>query len=291
MLLPVVLALVSCDAAAGTGDDEVVIVARTSVIGDIAAGVAGDEARIEVLIPIGVDAHDFSPSSQQAGLVATADIVVATGLGLEEGLTDVIAAAAQDGVTVLELAPLVDPIPFQSGNGSLDPHFWMDPLRAAEAARLLARAIAEQALGAWEARGDAYARAMEQAEAMMTSSLSTIPSADRAMVTNHESLGYFADRFDFEILGVVIPGGSTVAEPSSAHLADLVETMGESGTNVVFAETTEPTSLAEAITAELGEEAEVVELYTESLGEPGSGADTLSGMLTTNARRISEALS
>ena len=110
------------------------------------------------------------------------------------------------------------------------------------------------------------------------------------MVTNHEAFGYFAARYGFETIGVVIPGGSTLAEPSSAELADLVEIMEQSGTNVIFAETTQPTTLAEAVAAELGDDVEVVELFTESLGGPGSGAETLSEMLLTNAGRISEAL-
>ena len=110
------------------------------------------------------------------------------------------------------------------------------------------------------------------------------------MVTNHEAFGYFADRYGFEIVGVVIPGGSTLAEPSSSELADLVEVINQSGTSAIFAETTQPSSLAEAVAAELGDDVEVVELFTESLGGPGSGAETLQEMLLTNAARISEAL-
>jgi zinc/manganese transport system substrate-binding protein len=284
------LALVSCEDTSNGRDHEVVVVATTSVIGDIAIGVAGNEAHVEVVIPIGVDSHDFSPSARQASLIAGADLVVANGLGLEEGLTDVIETAAEDGVEVIEVASSVDPIPFQAGEGALDPHFWMDPIRAGEAARVVARALSEQTPGAWEERAEVYAREMEMTDAAVSSILSAIPASDREMVTNHESFGYFGERYDFEILGVIIPGGSTLAEPSSGHLAHLIEVMEETGSNVVFAETSEPIALAEAVTSELGGEARVVELYTESLGEPGSEAATLSGMLITNAERISEAL-
>jgi zinc/manganese transport system substrate-binding protein len=120
--------------------------------------------------------------------------------------------------------------------------------------------------------------------------LSPLPEDRREMVTNHEAFGYFADRYGFEILGVVIPGGSTLAEPSSAELVALVEVMEQSGTRSIFAETTEPTTLADAVAAELGDDVEVVALFTESLGAAGSGAETLSEMLLTNAGRISEAL-
>jgi zinc/manganese transport system substrate-binding protein len=284
------LALVACNPASEGSDDEVLIVATTSVLGDIASAVAGDEARVEVLIPIGVDAHDFSPSAQQAASIADADLVVANGLGLETGLGDVLEAAADDGVEVLELATLVDPIPLGDADGSPDPHFWMDPLRAGEAAHVLADALTARASGDWEGRAAEYMAEMEMTDATVSELLAVVPSPKRNMVTNHESFGYFADRYDFEILGVIVPGGSTLAEPSSAHLADLVEVMEDSGASVIFAETTEPAALAEAIGSELGDAAQVVELYTESLGAPGSEAATLSGMLITNARRISEAL-
>jgi zinc/manganese transport system substrate-binding protein len=202
----------------------------------------------------------------------------------------VIAAAAEDGVKVVKVAPAVDPLPLQGDETSLDPHFWMDPLRAGEAARVVADAASATAPGDWERRADAYAAEMERTDASISEILSAIPAPERTMVTSHESFGYFADRYDFEIMGVIIPGGSTLAEPSSAHLADLVGVMDETGSEVIFAETSEPTALAEAIASELGNETQVVELYTESLGEPGSEAATLSEMLITNARRISEAL-
>ncbi len=284
------LALAACDTASSGPDDGIVIVATTSVLGDIVQSVAGDEARLEILIPIGVDAHDFSPSAQQASVISGADLVVANGLGLEAGLEDFITAAAADGVEVLEVAPLLDPIPLQSDNAILDPHFWMDPLRAGEAARVIAEALATRTGGGWEERAGAYASQLEETDVTVSELLSVIPAPGRVMVTNHESLGYFADRYEFDILGVVVPGGSTLAEPSSAHLAELVEVMDQAGANVVFAETTEAATLAEAITSELGADARVVELYTESLGEPGSEAGTLSGMLLSNARSISEAL-
>ena len=85
-------------------------------------------------------------------------------------------------------------------------------------------------------------------------------------------MGYFGDRFDFEIVGVIIPGGSTLADPSSGELAELVETMEDEGVTVIFGETVSTNALAEAVAAELGEDVEVVELYTGSLGDEGSGA-------------------
>ena len=282
------VALGACTDPTSGEDVDVLVVATTSILGDIVAGVVGDEGDVEVLIPIGVDAHDFSPSSQQASILARADLVVANGLGLEAGLEDVLASVANDGVRVLEVAPLVEPIEFRDGGS--DPHFWMDPARVGDAALAVASALDDHHPGGWRDRADSYAAGMAATDREIEEVLSPVPEERREMVTNHEALGYFADRYGFEIIGVVIPGGSTLAEPSSAELADLVEVMEQSGTGTIFAETTQPTSLAEAVAAELGDEVEVVELFTESLGGPGSGAETLREMLMTNAGRISDAL-
>jgi zinc/manganese transport system substrate-binding protein len=287
--LGLTLALAACADSPNAGDDGLLVVATTSILGDIVGGVVGDDGDVEVLIPIGVDAHDFSPSSQQASLLAGADLVVANGLGLEAGLEDVLASVANDGVRVLELAPAVEPIEFRDGGG-LDPHFWMDPIRVGDAAVVLADALDDHHPGSWQAGADSYAAALESTDREVEERLSVVPQDRREMVTNHEAFGYFADRYGFEIVGVVIPGGSTLAEPSSAELADLVDVMEQSGTNAIFAETTEPTTLAEAVAAEVGNDVEVVELYSESLGGPGSGAETLQEMLVTNAGRISDAL-
>ncbi len=168
----------------------------------------------------------------------------------------------------------------------------MDPLRVADGARLIAAALAEIAPGVdWVARADAYAAELAEADGMIVGTLSGVEDDARVMVTNHDAFGYFADRYDFEVLGVVIPGGSTLGDPSSRELAELVETMEDEGVTVIFVETTQPSVLAEAVAAELGGDVDVVQLYTGSVGEPGSGADTVVGMLTTNADLIAEALS
>ena len=142
----------------------------------------------------------------------------------------------------------------------------------------------------WRARADAYAAELGELDEEIQGILAPIPAGKRKLITNHDSLGYFADRYGFEVIGTVIPGGTTLAEPSSAGLARLVEEMEEEGVEAIFAETIEPTALAEALAAEVGPEVRVAEIYSGSLGEPGSGAETLIGMLRTNARLIAAAL-
>jgi zinc/manganese transport system substrate-binding protein len=266
------------------------VVATTSILGDVVKNVAGADASIEVLVPLGADPHDYQASAQQVAALRRADLVVANGLSLEEGLSDVLASLAADGANLLEVAPLVDPIPF--GDGSTDdPHFWLDPIRVAEAGRVIAAELSTLSPDtAWQDRADSYRAELLQLDEEIAASVAALPEADRVLVTNHDALEYFAARYGFEVAGTVIPSGTTLAEPSSAELAALVAEIERRGVRAIFAETTEPSTLADAIASEAGEAVQVVELYTGSLGEAGSGADTLIEMLRTNARLIVAAL-
>ncbi len=285
MVLALALAVGACGDAAGGGGEPTVL-ATTTILGDLAAAVAGDDAEVTVLLPPGADPHDYQPSAREVATIEQADLVIANGLGLEEGLADVLT-----GDHVVEVAPRLDPLPSGGDDGDgLDPHVWMDPLRMGEAARVVAAELARIDPGAdWAGRAAAYAAGLEAADREIEALLSSIPTERRKLVTNHDSLRYFADRYGFDVVGTVIPGGATLAAPSSAELAALVAEIERLGVPAVFVETTESAELAEALAAEAGGVA-VVELYSGSLGEPGSGADTLAGMLLTDARRIAAAL-
>ena len=305
--LALVSMLAACRSDGQQGEDGILVIATTSILADIASNVVGEDGIAESLIPIGGDSHDFAPSSQQLARLGRADLVVANGLNLEASMVDVLDSLQADGVAVVELAPLVDPLPFvESENheedgkgedsdgeehGAEDPHFWNDPIRVGDAALALAASLEMSDPGRdWLARAEAYAEEMSAIDTTIHALVEDVPEASRRLVTNHEAFGYFADRYGFELIGVVIPGGSTLAEPSSAELTALVEVMDHENVQVIFAETSQPTTLADAVAAELGADVEVVELFTESLGPPGSDAETLSGMLLSNAEKIASAL-
>jgi zinc/manganese transport system substrate-binding protein len=301
----IVLATVAIAGCASEAQDPegLTIVATTSIVGDIASNVGGTEASVEVLMPVGVDAHDFQPSASQVTRLHEADLVVANGLGLEAGLEDVLAQAEEDGARVLRLAPLVDPIPFEGHAGhdepghegeghdeGLDPHFWMDPIRVGRAATFLATELEEVAPGGtWADNAAGFSGRLAEADLEIAALLETVAPANRLLVTNHDVLGYLADRYGWEVIGTVIPGGSTLGAPSSAELAELVAVVDQTGVRAIFTDSTSPGDLAEAVAAEVGRQVEVVALFTESLGPPGSGADTLIGMLLTNAGLIAGA--
>lgn len=331
------------DATDGPDTESLFVVVTSTVWGDIVSNVAGDAVTVEVLFPVGADAHDYQLSSAQVASMQLADLVVVNGLKLEEGIVDVIESLEAEGVNIVEVAPLLDPIAFGGGGhadhdeagehagegastagecdpdtsheeeegghdeedgehtdedghaheeGSCDPHVWMDPLRVATAVGLIADELtALDPTVDWTANARLYADALRTLDAEVIAMLEVVPEDRRKIATNHEAFGYFADRYGFEVVGVVFPGGSTLAAPSSAELAELVEIVTEENIDVIFGETVEPSALAEAVAAEVGGDVQVVELFTESLGIAGSGAETYVGMVRTNATLIAEALS
>jgi zinc/manganese transport system substrate-binding protein len=296
-----VLSSVAC-----TGDDSgdgPLVVATHSLLGDLTTNVFGADADVQVVMPAGSDPHEFEPSAAQIALVNEADLVVANGLGFEAGLQDALDAAAGDGVPVLELGESLDPLPLDSDphadeapdeeeHGEEDPHWFTDPLRMARAAGLVAGAAAEVEGLDPEVVADRaadHAAALEGADAEIAAALAAVPEPRRRLVTNHEVFGYFADRYGFEVLGVVIPGGSTLAGASAADLDELAHEIEEHDVPAIFADSSSPTRLADALASE-GADVEVVELYSESLGEAGSPGETYIGMIRTNAERIAAAL-
>ena len=290
-LSAVMLIVASCGDGSSSTEDGVDIVVTTTVLGDIVRSIVGSSATVQILMPLGADSHDFQASAQQVAGINKADLVVANGLGLEEGLELVLATAADDGARVLKVGPSVDPMPLRSEPDSPDPHVWLDPTRMMTAVDVIVEEL-NQVDGSvdWYALGEVYKEELAVLDGDLQALLGTVPINSRMLVTNHDSLRYFARRNGLQVVGVVIPGGSTLADPSSEELANLVQVMEDNEVSAIFTETTEPTLLAETVAAEVGPHVEVVELYIGSLGAPGSGAETYLKMLRTNADRMVAAL-
>lgn len=292
------------------------VVVSTTILGDVVANLVGDDAAVEVLIPPGVDPHDFEPSARQAASLREADLVVVNGLGLEIGLASTVESARSDGAVVVAVADMIDPLPFDladqghdhghdgrdregaeaqnHSHDGHDPHFWHDPTRMAQAvpalAAVLADAMPELGPAGVSERADDLVADLMALDAEVEAILAPIPSERRLLLTNHHTLGYFAHRYDFEVIGAVIAGGDTMASPSASELASLVQVIEAHEVPAIFAEVVSSRVLADTLAAEVGFSVEVVQLYTDALGSPDSDAPTYAAMLLTNARRVAEAL-
>ena len=323
------LLITACGSDGERGSDEVdadapIVVATMSIWGDIASNVACDGlARVETIIPPGGDPHAFEPSLSDRETMDNADLVVANGLFLEESLIDSIEAVESNGVPVLRLADELDPLPMgeypddhdDDGSekvddhenetdadheadadhaddpGGSDPHVWWDPSRVAVAVPMIADALADAGVdrAALDACAEAYIAELTALDADVTGIVAPLALDERLLVTNHDSLGYFAERYDFEVLGSVIPSSSSLAATSPAELDTLADEIGATGVTAIFADTQTSSTDADALADRIGD-VEVVSILTDTLDEPGSDAGTYVGWLRANAQIIVDAL-
>ena len=254
------------------------IVVTTPVLGAVVHDVVGAVADVQVLMPNGADPHEWRPSARDVAALDHADLIVENGLGLEGGLVNAIQIARDDGVPVFTATDHVKirHVGAQEGGGSsdpdraagaLDPHFWTDPLAMRGVALALPASV--QAATGLDVQPGARAQATRLArlDREVTGIVKRVPAGHRDIVTGHESLGYFADRYGFGVIGAVTPSLTTGAEASASHVADLAAAARAHNTCVVFGEKGTPAAVTEAVASEAG--ARVVELSTHALPAVG----------------------
>lgn len=280
--------------ASSTAEGKPTVVVTYSVLGSLVRDAVGDAANVVVLIPNGSDPHDWEPSAKDIEQLNNADLIVRNGLDLEGGVLDVLNNAQDDGVKTFvasdhitirlvgegEGLPTGDP---DQQVGAQDPHLWMDPLTLKDVITALGPVLAEQGIDA--AAGIASVIAgLDTLDAKVASVLAAVPEANRKLVTGHESMGYFARRYDFRLIGALIPSLTTQAGVSAQELSTLADEIAAQDVKAIFTEIGTPTQVAEAIGDETG--IKVVDLASHNL--PADG--TYATFLLENAAKVAAAL-
>jgi zinc/manganese transport system substrate-binding protein len=283
ILVAPLLAGACADDAANDGD--LSVVATTPILAALTQGAAGDALTVTSLIPGGTDPHAYEPSARERRRIMEADLLVVNGADLEEGLVTVLDEAAREGVTTFVAMDAVDPLRY--ADGELDPHFWHDPQQAAA----VATAIADTLAGIDADNADSYREGanrlredVDQLTEEVEAILEPLAPEQRLLVTNHDAYQYFAARFDFEVLGTIVPGRSTEATPSPTRIAELAALMRDRDVCAVFAEEEGSTAVPEALAREAGPDVEVVTLFAGTL------PDGYEDLLRENATRIADTL-
>ena len=179
----------------------------------------------------------------------------------------------------------------EHAHGDFDPHVWMDPTLIAAWTPAIAAALSEAdpgSAGAYAERAAALAAELHELDAWVRERVAAVPVPERILITDHDVLGYFADRYQFSVLDTIIPGFSTASEPSARHLAALRDAISEHAVPAIFVGLTVSPRAAEVVAEDLG--IEVVSIYTGSLGEPDGPAATYQDFIRTNVERIVTAL-
>lgn len=283
------MALAACGRdAADSGDGRLRVAATTTQVGALARAVGGEHIALTVLVAPGVDPHAYEPKATDVRTLGRAALVLRNGLGLDAFLDRVIGrSGAARVVTVTDGVAVA-----RGAGGASDPHVWFDIANVQTMADTVARAFAAADpahADAYASNAAAYRAGLDDVDRQVRALLDTVPPANRKLVTDHDAFGYFIRRYGLTFVGAVIPVTGGQGEPSARDLAALEATIRAEGVKAIFAESSVDPKVATRIANDTGVRI-VDDLYGDSLGPPGSGADTIEGMLLANARKIAEAL-
>jgi len=298
LLTPLIAISLLAAAISGCGSDDggdgPTVAVTTGIWADVTEEIAGEDASVEQIIPDGTSPHDFQLSARDRAEIEDSVLLVHNGADLEAGIPigDLNATAfamadhagqlrrfreagAHDEASEGEQAD--EEAHADEEDGGFDPHVWMDPTRIAEAVPALADALAkadpEHADG-YRERAASYVRELETLDREIRLTLGAIPGANRQLVTSHDALGYFADRYGFQVIATPFPASGPESEASAQTIAEVEAAIRASGVPTVLAQDTDNPEVLEGIASRTGVRIETG-LPVEAPGAAGSYIEML----------------
>jgi ABC-type Zn uptake system ZnuABC Zn-binding protein ZnuA len=266
-----------------------VVVGTTTQVGDFLRQVGGSRADVRQLLRPNSDPHDYEPRPSDVKALSQADLVVRSGGEVDEWL-DGLVDDAGSGARVVDLSRVVRT---RHRDGELDPHWWQDPRNA----ELAVKAIRDRLAQADPAGAPAYRRnaarylaRLDRLDRDTAACIDRIPPARRKLVTTHDALGYYADRYRLEVIGAVLPSLSTQAQPSARDVEALVDQIRRTGVRAIYPESSINPKLERAVARESGAKVGGT-LWADSLGPQGSSGATYIESVESNTRAIAAGLS
>ena len=305
-LLAISLAQAPLAAQTPAGGEPLAVVASFSILDDLVRRVGGDAVQVTTLIGPGVDAHAYDPAPADLVALTEADVVFEIGLEFEPWLDGFFTSTQAPGRRVVVSEGIAPREGGEGGGereahadeeghelGAFDPHVWHDVANAVVMTENIRDALMTTDPAnaeAYEANAEAFITDLETLDAEIREQVETLPEERRKLVTSHDTFGYFADAYGFEVVGTALgPLSTEAADPAARDIALLVEEIRAAGVPAIFAENVSNPDLMASIAAEAGVEL-APPLYTDALGPEGSaGADYL-GMMRSNVETIVGAL-
>ena len=290
MLLP--LSVSSCSGATPAATDgKLKVLATNSIVGDVVNLVGAGNIDLTVLMPVGADPHDYQPRPQDAAAVTLAQVIFASGAGLETFLQPLLESTGTKA-TLVEVSAGITLLPLPGSNQSTgDPHTWMDPNNVIIWAENIAAALsaADPSHAAdYQMNATAYAASLRDLDAWIRSKVAQIQPQNRLLVADHAVLGYFAVQYGFTQEGTITGSFSSDAAPSAQELAALEDKIRQMRVKAVFVSEAVNQTLADQIASDTGIKA--VWIYHATLTAPGGPAPSYLDFMRYNVNAIVGAL-
>lgn len=273
-------------------ENKLLVVSTSTIIADMTEKIGGDEIEHQGIIKPGADPHIYEPVPTDSVAFEKADLIIYNGYNLEPALIKLMNAA---GIKAQKLAVGEKVKPLQNlGKGELvpDPHVWGDAENGIVMVKGIRDALIELSPEDKEVFMENAAKLVEelgQVDIWIMEQIGTIPEGQRRLVTTHDAFEYYAKAYGLEMTGTLI-GMSTEEQPSAQTVKNLVKEIKKSGVPAIFAETTINPKLITTVAQEAGVQLAPRELYSDSIGAPGSEGDSYTKMLVSNTQAIVEAL-
>ena len=286
------LLLTGCGESQNADSDRPQVVSTSTIIADLTETVGGDEIDHRGILQPGTDPHVYEPTPQDSVALEKADLILYNGFNLEPGIIKMIDSTGVEA-TKFAVGEVVEPLDFEyGGQKESDPHVWGD----AENAIAMTEAIRDRLIelspedeAEFRANAEELIAELRQVDDWIVEQIATIPEAQRKLVTTHDAFQYFTNAYGLEMGGTLI-GISTEEQPSAQTVKNLANDIRKMQIPAIFAETTINPQLIKTVAEEAGVELAPQELYSDSLGAPGSAGDSYLKMLIANTKSIVESL-
>jgi ABC-type Zn uptake system ZnuABC Zn-binding protein ZnuA len=313
-----------CGDDSSSSSADVTAVATTTQVADFVREVGGDRVAVEQILQPNSDPHGYEPRPSDAKALAAADVVVQSGGELDEWLDGLIENTGGDAPRV-ELIQAVETIPgghehaedehaedehaedehtedehaedggehaedeeVHDHGDSADPHWWQDPrnaLLAVDAIRDALISADPDGRADYEANARAYKERLRRLDRNVAACIDSIPAAQRHLVTTHDALAYYAQRYDIEVVGALIPSLSTAAQPSAGDTQKLVDQIEHENVEAIFPESSINPKLERAVARETGAKVGRA-LWADALGPEDSDGETYVESVQSNTAAL-----
>ena len=268
------------------------VLAVETFLADIVRNITADRLVVDSLLPINSDPHSYQPSPGDIKKVSISNVLVINGAGLETFITPLLENADGTRLVITASDGLIPISGSGDGHPEVDPHFWMDPnnvIRYVENIRDGLIQADPQGQKLYTDNAAAYISQLILLDTWITDQVAQIPTGNRLLVTNHDSLAYFAARYGFTVIGSIIPSVSSESVPTASQLTGLIDQIRATGARAIFIETGANKQLAEQISAETNVKL-VTDLFTASLSSQNGPSPTYIDMMKYNVDQIVNAL-
>lgn len=274
--------------AAPTTAKKLQVVGTTTQVTALAKEVGGDKIELKGLMQANIDAHRFEPTPEDVRAVTNARVVIKNGLNLEGFLEQLIRNSGTRAIIV----DASKGVPTRKGDEEFlggDPHIWHSVPNAILMLNNIRDGLTQADstnAGTYRANAAAYEKKLLALDQYIMQQIATLPPENRKLVSDHDTFGYYTERYGLVFVGSVIPSLNTTEQPSAQEVAGLIEKIKAEKVKAIFTEASVNPKLARQIAQDAGVRVVDGALYGDSLGPPGSGAETLEGMLKLNTDLI-----